>query len=136
MHPLPANRDQVRPLDPSRRADLAHRGVAAALALAAIFAWAFSPLLSLVVFAMALAVILDRRGVFGRGRSRAFTAFVGAPFIGIAGVTLALLGSVPAPGNFFLAPGLLLVAASVVLLVWSFATIWRTRRGWYAGVDD
>ncbi len=54
-------------------------------------------------------------------------AFIAAPFIGLAGVALALLGAIPAPGNFFLLPGLLLVGIAVVLLAWSFVVIWRTR---------
>ena len=76
---------------------------------------------------MALASILDRRGVFGYGRWRAMLAFIAAPFIGLAGIALALLGSIPEPGNFFLLPGLLLVGISLVLLGWSFVAIWRTR---------
>ena len=54
-------------------------------------------------------------------------AFIAAPFIGLAGVALSLLGSIPEPGNFFLLPGLTLVAISLVLLVWSFIVIWQTR---------
>ncbi len=76
---------------------------------------------------MALAVVLDRRGTFGYGRWRAQLGFIAAPFIGLGGVALALLGSVPAPGNFFLLPGLLLVGISLVTLAWSFVVIWRTR---------
>ena len=78
---------------------------------------------------MFLAVILDDRGILGAGRWRAILAFIAAPFIGLAGVSLALLGSIPAPGNFFLLPGLLLVAIGLVLLVWSFVVIWQTRPG-------
>ena len=127
MHALPAHRDEVRPLGPTRRGNLVHRAVATSVALAALVALAFSPLLALVLFSVALAVVLDRRGVFGAGRWRAQLAFVAAPFIGLAGVALALLGSIPEPGNFFLLPGLVLVAISLVLLAWSFVVIWRTR---------
>jgi hypothetical protein len=133
---VPPDRDEVRPLGPTRRANLAHRAAAAALSLAAILAFAFSPLLSLVIFGMALAVVLDRRGIFGAGRYRAIMGFIAAPWIGLAGVALALLGSIPERGNFLLAPGLVLVAIAVVLLTWSFAKIWRTRsRGGYAELD-
>ena len=76
---------------------------------------------------MALAVVLDRRGVFGKGRYRAVMAFIAAPWIAGAGVVLGLLGSIPDPGNFLLAPGLLLTGLGVVMLAWSFFTIWRTR---------
>ena len=72
---------------------------------------------------------MDRRGIFGRGRSRAFMGFVAAPWIGLAGVVMAVLGSVPGPANFLLLPGLLLTAIGVALLVASFATIWWTRPG-------
>ena len=127
MHALPAHRDEVRPLGPTRRSDLAHRAVATGVALAALVALAFSPLLALVLFAVASAVVLDRRGGFGAGRWRAHLAFIASPFIGLAGVALALLGAIPAPGNFFLAPGLLLLAIGIALLGWSFVVIWRTR---------
>jgi hypothetical protein len=80
-----------------------------------------------VIAAMSLTVVLDDRGILGSGRWRAQLAFIAAPFMGLAGVGLALLGSVPAPGNFFLLPGLLLVAISLALLIWSLAVIWRTR---------
>jgi uncharacterized membrane protein len=80
-----------------------------------------------VLFGVAFAVVLDRRGVFGAGRWRAILAFVAAPFIGLSGVALALLGSIPESGNFFLVPGLVLVAIGLVLLAWSFVVIWQTR---------
>jgi hypothetical protein len=54
-------------------------------------------------------------------------AFITAPFVGLAGVALALLGSIPEPGNFFLLPGLALVGIALVLLAWSFLVIWQTR---------
>jgi hypothetical protein len=54
-------------------------------------------------------------------------AFIAAPFIGLAGIALALLGSIPEPGNFFLLPGLLLVGISLMLLAWSFIVLWQTR---------
>ena len=76
---------------------------------------------------MCLAVILDDRGILGAGRWRAMLAFISAPLVGLAGVALALLGSIPAQGNFFLLPGLLLVGIALVLLAWSFVVIWRTR---------
>jgi hypothetical protein len=127
LHALPADRDQVRPLGPTRRANLVRRSLAAAIGVPALAALAFSPLLALVLFGVALAVILDSRGVFGTGRWRAMLAFIAAPFIGLAGVVMALLGSIPEPGNFFLFPGLLLAAIAVLLLGWSFIVIWRTR---------
>lgn len=78
---------------------------------------------------MAFTAILDRRGVLGHGRWRAMLAFISAPFLGLAGVALALLGSIREPGNFFLVPGLLLVGIALLLLAWSFVVIWRTRPG-------
>ena len=127
MHALPAHRDEVRPLGPTRRSRLAHRLAATALGIAAIFTFGLSPLLALVLAGMFLTVILDDRGLLGPGRWRAMLAFIAAPFIGLAGVALALLGSIPEPGNFFLLPGLLLVGISLVLLVWSVLVIWQTR---------
>jgi hypothetical protein len=127
VHALPAHRDQVRPLGPTRRANLALRVVATAFGVAGLVALAFSPLLALILFGVAFTAILDRRGVLGHGRWRAILAFIAAPFIGLAGVALALLGSIPEPGNFFLLPGLLLVGISLVLLAWSFLVIWQTR---------
>ena len=101
-------------------------------AVPALAALAFSPLLALVLFAASPSrSSLDRRGVFGFGRYRAMLAFIAAPSsvarVGCAGVALALLGSIPEPGNFLLLPGLLLVGISLVLLVWSFVVIRRTR---------
>ena len=133
---MPAHRDEVRPLGPTRRADLVRRFLAVATGVIAVAALFLSPLLALVLFGVVLTIVLDRRGILGRGRYRAIMAFIAAPWIGLAGVVMAMLGSIPEPGNFFLAPGLLLVAISVVLLVWSFVTIWRTRsRGGYAELD-
>ena len=127
MHALPAHRDEVRPLGPTPRARLAHRAAATFSGVAALLALASSPLLAMVLFGVCLAVVLDGRGAFGHGRWRAQLAFIAAPFVGLAGVALALLGSIPGPGNFFLAPGLLLVGLGLALLAWAFAGVWRTR---------
>ena len=129
MHALPAHRDEVRPLGPTRRAKLAHRAVAISFALVAFAALAFSPFLALVLFGVAVAVVMDARGAFGAGRRRGFIGFVSAPWIGLGGVAVALLGSIPDPGNFLLVPGLLLVGIAVALLAWSFLVIVRTRPG-------
>jgi hypothetical protein len=84
---------------------------------------------------MALAVVLDRRGVFGAGRYRAFLAFVTSLWLGLAGVVTSLLGSIPDPGNFLLAPGLLATGVALALLAWSSVTLWRTRRGSWSEID-
>ena len=84
---------------------------------------------------MALAVVLDRRGVFGHGRYRAFLAFITGLWLGLAGVVTALVGSIPGPGNFLFAPGMLMTAVALALLVWSSITLWRTRRGYWAEID-
>lgn len=106
---------------------MAHRALAPALALVGIFAVSFSPLLALVIFGAALVVVLDRRGVVGAGRFRAIIAFVAAPWIGIAGVVLAVLGSVSGPGSFFLAPGVVLLGGALAMLAWSSVALWRLR---------
>ena len=92
-------------------------------------AFVFSPLLSLVVFGVALAVIMDGRGALGAGRRRGFIGIVTAPWIGLAGVATSLLGSIPERGNFLLIPGLVLVGLSLALLGWSFLVIRATRPG-------
>ena len=135
MHPLPAHRDEVRPLGPTRRSDLVHRFLAVGVGVLALAAVFLSPFLALVLFGVALAIVMDRRGVFGRGRYRAIMGFIAAPWIGLAGIGLALLGSIPEPGNFFLLPGLLLVGISLALLAWSSVTIWQTRRSGAAEID-
>ncbi|HXG25586.1 MAG TPA: hypothetical protein VNL94_01855 [Candidatus Binatia bacterium] len=129
MHPLPAHGDEGRPLGPTRRADLVRRFLAVGVGVLALAAALVSPLLALVLFGVSFTLLLDRRGVFGRGRSRALMALIAAPWIGLAGVGLAIVGSILAPGNFLFVPGLLLVAIAFVLLAWSFVVIWRTRPG-------
>ena len=127
MHTLPADRDEVRPLGPTRRAHSLRRAVAVSFGVVAILALTVSPLLSLVLFGVALAFALDARSIFGHGRQKAFLGFVAAPFIGLPGVALALLGTIPSPGNFFLLPGLLLVVVALLVLGWSVVVMWLTR---------
>jgi hypothetical protein len=116
-------------------ASIAHRAIAAALALLALFAWAFGPLLSLVLFAMAIAVVLDRRGVFGWGRYRAMVAFLSSLWLGLAGVAATIVGLLGEATGFLLAPGVVVLGTALALLAWSSVAIWRTRRGTWAELD-
>jgi hypothetical protein len=96
---------------------------------------AFGPLLSLVLFAMALAVVLDRRGVFGWGRYRAMVGFQSSLWLGLLGVAASILGSIAGAVSFLLAAGLLVLGTALALLAWSSLSIWRTRRGTWAELD-
>ena len=109
---------------------MAHRAVAAALALAGLFALSFSPLVSLILFGTAFAVVMNRRGAFGAGMFRGVLAFITALWLGLAGVVASLLGiiSTDPGGNFLLLPGLLLTGIGIGLLAWSVLAIRRARR--------
>lgn len=109
---------------------MAHRAVAAALALAGIFAFAFSLLGSLILFGASLAVVMNHRGAFGTGMFRGVLAFISALWLGLAGVVASLLGMVSTNpgGNFLLPPGLLLTGIAISLLGWSALAIRRARR--------
>jgi hypothetical protein len=109
---------------------MAHRAVAAALALVGVFAFAVSPLVSLILFGAALAVLMNHRGAFGSGMFRAVLAFITALWLGLAGVAASLLGMISTNpgGNFLLPPGLLLTGIGVGLLAWSVLAIRRERR--------
>lgn len=119
---------------------MAHRTIAAALALAGLVLLLDRPLASLVLFGAALAVFMDRRGAFGSGLHRALIAFVTALWLGTIGVVTALLalavigepcddpGCDAAADNFLLLPGLLLLAGAAALLVGSVVAARRARR--------
>ena len=130
MHPLPADRHQVRPLATSGGAVVAHRALASALALGALFALPFRPLVGLVLFGAALGVVMNRRGMFGTGMYRAILAFTSSLFLALAGVGTSLLGMVSTEpgGNFLLLPGLLILGIALALLAWSVVTMVLIRR--------
>ena len=109
---------------------MAHRAVAAALAVAALLILFTRPLVALILFGAAIAVFANGRGAFGHGMSRAILAFVAAPFLGLLGVGTSLLGLVSTDpgGNFLLLPGLLLLGLGLSLLAWAVVTLWRIRR--------
>jgi hypothetical protein len=109
---------------------MAHRAFGSALILGALFALPFRPLVALVLFGAALAVVLNRRGVFGTGMYRAILAFTSSLFLALAGVGTSLLGmvSIEPGGNFLLLPGLLVLVIALGLLAWAIATMVRIRR--------
>ena len=109
---------------------MAHRAVAAALTLVGIFAFAVSPLVSLILFGASLAVVMNHRGAFGAGMFRGVLAFITALWLGVAGVAASLLGMISTDpgGNFLLPPGLILLAIGIGLLAWSVLAIRRARR--------
>ena len=109
---------------------MAHRALAAVLALAALFVLPSRPLTAFVLFCAGLGVVADRRGVFGTGMYRAILAFTSALFLALAGVGASLLGMVSTEpgGNFLLLPGLLTLGIALGLLAWSVVTMVRIRR--------
>jgi hypothetical protein len=109
---------------------MAPRAITIALGVAALVLLPIRPLVALVVFCVALALLMDRRGLFGHGRFRMVLAFFSGLWLGVLGVVTAFLGSVPPPdGNFLLLPGLLILGLGAVLLVWSFVRLLGMPRG-------
>ena len=112
------------------RPGLVHRAITIALGVAGLLILPIRPLVALVVFGLALALVMDRRGLFGHGRFRMVLAFFSALWLGVLGVVTSLLGAVPPPdGNFLLLPGLLILGLALVLLVWSFVRLLGLPRG-------
>ena len=121
---------------------MAHRVSAVLLAAAGLLVLVFHPLTSLVLFLAMAAVLMDARGAFGRGMSRAMLAFISSLFLTLGGAVLTLVGLVPegipceppacptAPGNFLLWPGLLLLGGGLGLFAWSVVSALRSRRHW------
>ena len=116
---------------------MAHRLVAAVLALAALLVLPFHPLVSLVLFGMALADFMNGRGAFGSGLYRTILAFISSLWLIVLGTITTLLGLVPnaAPcetepcqGNFLFVPGALLLVSGLTLLAWSIVLSLRARR--------
>ena len=121
---------------------MARRGVVAALAIAGAIALLLRPLVALVPLGAALVVILDGRGIFGRGTLRAVIAFISALWLGLVGVIATLLGMLALPGtcdptatpcespeaNFLFLPGVLLLVTALALLGWSVVEALRMRR--------
>ena len=109
---------------------MAHMAVAATLALAGLFVLPLRPLVTLILFAAALAVVGNRRRAFGAGMFRAILGFITSLWLGLLGVVVSLLGMVPTDpgGNFLLLPGLLTLGLAFGLLAWSIAEVWRIRR--------
>ena len=121
---------------------MAHRIVLIGFALAGLAALVFRPLIGFVLLAGALALYIDGRGAFGRGTWRAMIAFITSLWVTLAGVVATLLGMLVLPGscdptttacedgtgNFLFAPGLLLLALGLTLLVWSIVEALRLRR--------
>jgi hypothetical protein len=118
---------------------MAHRAVAAVLALGGLLLLPIRPLVAGILFACALTVVMDRRGLLGHGRYRATHAFIAGPLLGLVGVGVSLLGLPPHDpcaadpcqgirGNFLLLPGLLLLAIGVGLVAWALFELVRRRR--------
>lgn len=119
---------------------MAHRAVAAVLALGGLLLLPIRPLVAGILFACALTVVMDRRGLLGHGRDRATLAFIAGPLLGLVGVGVSLLGLLPPHdpcaadpcagirGNFLLLPGLLLLAIGVGLVAWALFELLRRRR--------
>lgn len=121
---------------------MAHRVAAILLVLASLVLLPIRPLASGIVLATALTLVLDRRGVFGRGMFRLAIAFFAGLWVGLAGVVATLLGMVALPGscdatttvcddpegNFLFLPGVLLLALGLTLLAWSVVGLVRARR--------
>jgi hypothetical protein len=119
---------------------MAHRVATVVLLLAGLFLFPIRPLFGFVVLAAGLVVLLDGRGVFGRGVYRWMIAFISGLWLGLAGVVTTFIGMFDAgcattspscddpEGNFLFFPGLLLLAVGLTLLVWSVIQLIRTRR--------
>jgi uncharacterized membrane protein len=130
LHPLPAHRRSPPANAAPPEARGCHKAIAATLALAGLFVLPFRPLVALILFAAAIAVVGDRRAIFGSGMFRAILAFVSALWLALLGVVVTLLGmaSTDPGGNFLLLPGLLILGLGLALLVWSITKMWRIRR--------
>ena len=116
---------------------MAHRAVLAAFAVAGLVVFAIRPMVSLILFGMALAVYLNRRSAFGAGGHRAIIGFISALWCTVFGGVMTLLGLVsawvpcdpePCAGNVLLLPGLFLLGAGLILLGWSVVALLRARR--------
>lgn len=120
---------------------MAHRVAAILLVLASLVLLPIRPLVGFIVLGTGLAIVLDRRGVFGRGLFRTAIALFTGLWLGLAGVVATLLGMVALPGscdptttrcddaegNFLFLPGVLLLALGLTLLVWSIVWLVRMR---------
>jgi hypothetical protein len=109
---------------------VAHRAIAAALAIAGIVLIPARPLVALILFGAALAIFLNGRGAFGSGMYRAIVAFVSSLWLALVGVVATLLGQVPAEpgGNVLLLPGLILLGVAASLFAGSLFVMVRARR--------
>lgn len=121
---------------------MAHRVATAVLLLAGLVLFPIRPLVGFIVLAAGLAVLLDARGVFGRGIYRSMIGFITGLWLTVAGVVATLLGMFALPGtcdatttacddpdsNFLLLPGVVLLALGLTLLAWSIVDARRTRR--------
>ena len=114
---------------------MAHRAIAAALAVAGLLVLPSRPLIALILFGAAFAAVLNARGIFGTGMYRAIVAFMSALWLTLIGVVATLLGLVSTEpgGNFLLLPGVILLGVAATLFAGSLIAIWRMRRhraGW------
>lgn len=121
---------------------MAHRVAAILLVLASLVLLPIRPLVGFIVLGAGLTVVLDRRGVFGRGMFRLAIAFFAGLWLGLVGVAATLLGMIALPGscdatttvcdepeaNFLFLPGVLLLALGLTLLAWSLVGLIRARR--------
>ncbi len=109
---------------------MAHRVIAVPLTVVGLLLLPARPLISLIVFGAALAVLFNARGAFGTGMYRAILAFISALWLTLVGVIATLLGLVPAEpdGNFLFLPGLILLGLAGSLFVGSLVAIVRLRR--------
>jgi 4-hydroxybenzoate polyprenyltransferase len=100
------------------------------------------PLVGFIVLSAGVTVVLDHRGLFGRGMFRAAISFIAGIWLGLAGVVGTLLGMFALPGscdattttcegpegNFLFLPGVLLLVLGLGLLAGSVAAAIRARR--------
>jgi len=117
---------------------VAHRVAALGLGLAGILTSSLNALLGSVLVTAGVVIVMDRRGVFGRGLFRASVAFIASLFLVLFGAIGLLLGLIPTvicetepcPVSAvadLAPPGAVVVLAGAAMLAWSVITARRHR---------